>query len=415
MNAWFGNEFNRKNTWFSHLDLFTLYLKRCNYLLQQGRYVADVAVFIGEDVPKMTGPDPSVVPEGLSFDFINAEALLKLAMVEKGELVLRSGMRYKELYLPELTTMRPELARRVLEFAESGLKIRGTVPVRAPGLKGYPKADAEVKAIGEALRQRFGVKMEAPGAGLLPDFKAEVPVRFLHRTAGRLHWYFLANPLQKKQQFTAFFRVKGLYPWWGDALSGEIRPLPEYTEVDGGTSLPLELDAWGSGFVFWDTKDHGAKGKNVRTWTPIEDLSEGWKASFISRVDSATFSIDYKSLVDWKDKEETKYFSGKALYSKTFHSEEAQELYLDLGPVMMAKVKLNGDEVGGVWAPPYRLKIGVKRGENHLVVEVVNTWNNALVGDKDKRLWAPVKRLNAASPLQSGGLLGPVQLLKQND
>lgn len=40
MDAWFGNEFNRKNTWFSQMDVFTNYLKRCNFLLQQGDYVA---------------------------------------------------------------------------------------------------------------------------------------------------------------------------------------------------------------------------------------------------------------------------------------------------------------------------------------------------------------------------------------
>ena len=53
--AWFGNEFNRKNTWFEHMDVFSRYLKRCNHMLQQGRYIADIAYFIGEDAPKMTG------------------------------------------------------------------------------------------------------------------------------------------------------------------------------------------------------------------------------------------------------------------------------------------------------------------------------------------------------------------------
>ena len=33
VNAWFGNEFNRHNTWFSQLDVFNDYIKRCNYML----------------------------------------------------------------------------------------------------------------------------------------------------------------------------------------------------------------------------------------------------------------------------------------------------------------------------------------------------------------------------------------------
>lgn len=415
LNAWFGNEFNRKNTWFSHMDLFTQYLKRSNYLLQQGRYVADVAVFIGEDVPKMTGPDPKIVPQGYSFDYINAEALLNLARVENGELVLKSGMRYKELVLPEVKTMRPELARALVKFAESGLRISGTVPSRAPGLEDYPQADREVKEWGSVLKQRYGVQEGPVAATLMPDFTADVPLRFLHRTSGALHWYFLANPLEKKQVFHAFFRVEGLFPWWVDVLSGEIRPLPEFTQVKGGTTLPLELDAWGSGFVFWDTKAHRATGKNVPTWTAVQDLSTGWQATFTAMDGRATFQHDFASLEDWSKVEQTKYFSGRARYTKTFYAEADAEYDLDLGPVMMAKVKVNDQPQGGVWAPPYRVKVKVKKGENTLEVDVVNTWNNALVGDRDQRFWAPINGIKSTSPLQSSGLIGPVRLLKQID
>ena len=55
VNAWFGTEFNRKNTWFSQIDIYITYLKRVNFMLQQGLNVADVAYFIGEDAPVMTG------------------------------------------------------------------------------------------------------------------------------------------------------------------------------------------------------------------------------------------------------------------------------------------------------------------------------------------------------------------------
>ena len=72
VNAGFGNEFNRHNTWFPQLDLFTAYIKRCNLMLQQGHYVADVAYFIGEDAPKMTGICDPELPKGYSFDYINA-------------------------------------------------------------------------------------------------------------------------------------------------------------------------------------------------------------------------------------------------------------------------------------------------------------------------------------------------------
>ena len=92
VNAWFGNEFNRHNTWFSQFDVFARYLKRCNYMLQQGRYVADVAYFIGEDAPKMTGRQDPALPAGYSFDYVNAEVIRQAFVMDgKVQFVLPHG------------------------------------------------------------------------------------------------------------------------------------------------------------------------------------------------------------------------------------------------------------------------------------------------------------------------------------
>jgi len=96
VNAWFGNEFDRKNTWFSQLDMFTQYLKRTN-MLQQGLNVADVAYFIGEDAPKMTGVRDPELPQGYQFDYINAEVILRDMTVKDGLLTLPHGTQYRVL------------------------------------------------------------------------------------------------------------------------------------------------------------------------------------------------------------------------------------------------------------------------------------------------------------------------------
>jgi len=108
MNAWFGNEFNRKNTWFSQIDVYTAYLKRTNYMLQQGLNVADVAYFIGEDTPKMTGITDPALPVGYQFDYMNAEVIEKYMTVKDGLITLPHGTQYRILVLPKLETMRPE-------------------------------------------------------------------------------------------------------------------------------------------------------------------------------------------------------------------------------------------------------------------------------------------------------------------
>ena len=95
-----------------------------------------------------------------------------------------------------------------------------------------------------------------------------------------------------------------------------------------------------------------------------------------------------------------------------------QNLYLELGSVMvMAKVTLNGHYVGGVWTYPYSLNVTdfLKEGENKLEITVVNNWQNRLIGDQslleDQRpTWTTINSWKANSPLQSSGLLGPVEI-----
>ena len=104
VNAWFGNEFNRHNTWFSQIDNYLTYLKRANFMLQQGLNVADAAYFIGEDAPKMTGIVDPALPTGYQFDYMNAEVIEKYMDVKDGKITLPHGTQYRILVLPKLET-----------------------------------------------------------------------------------------------------------------------------------------------------------------------------------------------------------------------------------------------------------------------------------------------------------------------
>ena len=86
--------------------------------------------------------------------------------------------------------------------------------------------------------------------------------------------------------------------------------------------------------------------------------------------------------------------------------------------MVMAKVKLNGKYVGGVWTAPYRLPITdeIQKGKNVLEVEVVNNWVNRIIGDLNlpdnkRSTWANVITWHPDSELQQSGLLGPVRLV----
>jgi len=283
LDAWFGVEFNRKNTWFAHLDLFTDYLKRCNFLLQQGTHVADIAYYIGEDAPKQTGICEPAPPAGFDYDYINSDVILnRLRVGADGELLLPDGKSYRVLVLPPQDTMRPEVLRKIIALARDGATILGTPPVRSPSLKNYPNADKEVEKL---TREFFGkgglltppAALSATGAprnfcaalGLVPDFQwddPKTPLLYTHRkltgnaaaitngaTGGGnvCDIYFVSNRSDKTVRVAPAFRVAGARPELWDAVTGERRPAPAFARntVAGTTTVPLELPPNGSIFV----------------------------------------------------------------------------------------------------------------------------------------------------------------------
>ena len=147
MNAWFSSEFNRLNTWYPQMDLFTSYLKRVNYMLQQGLNIADVAYFIGEDAPKMIGIVDPELPKGYQFDYINAEVIERDLFVKDGLLTLPHGTQYRILVLPKLETMRPELLAKIKKLIEDGAVVLGPAPKRSPSGESFPTADRQVEKL----------------------------------------------------------------------------------------------------------------------------------------------------------------------------------------------------------------------------------------------------------------------------
>ncbi|MBI2929896.1 MAG: glycoside hydrolase family 2 [Verrucomicrobia bacterium] len=151
VNAWFGTEFNHHNTWFGQARGWIDYLRRTHFLLHQGRNVADVAYFIGEDTPKMTGARKPELPPGYSFDYINAEVIEQRLRVRAGKFVLPDGTSYRLLVLPELATMRPALLRKLRGLVKAGGAVLGPPPSRSPSLEHYPACDEEVKRLADEL------------------------------------------------------------------------------------------------------------------------------------------------------------------------------------------------------------------------------------------------------------------------
>jgi hypothetical protein len=97
----FGQWFNRNETWAEQAGAWIDYLARSSYLLQQGRFAADIIDFYGEDsnitaIFDQKSPD---VPAGYGFDYINADGLIPELSAADGRITTNSGMNYRVLAL----------------------------------------------------------------------------------------------------------------------------------------------------------------------------------------------------------------------------------------------------------------------------------------------------------------------------
>ncbi len=446
INAWFGNEFNRNNTWFSHMDVFGQYLKRCNYMLQQGRYVADVAYFLGEDAPKMTGTRDPEIPEGFSYDYVNAEVLMD-AVVKDGKLVLKSGMEYNVLVLPKIRTMRPELLERIERLVADGLTLLGPAPEKSPSLEDYPAADRKVQEIAAKMWQTADLPFAAyvnygkgriyraasleqvfADKGIVADFRTDdpaLPLQFIHLTLADGDVYFVSNQGDRAVSFDGMFRNQGKAPELWNPLTSEVRLLPEYRTLSKATKVPMKLQAYESAFIIFRNPAPEVKpeGRNFPCGTLLAEVKAPWTVNFQEGRGGPEGPVVFEKLYDWTTSSDpkVKYFSGTAVYTGSVKLKKlpGTPVYIDLGKVMvMAKVKVNGQYVGGVWTAPYRLNVtdAVKKGVNTVEVEVVNCWRNRLIGEKeaipeaDRFTFQTSTYLDKNAELQGAGLLGPVRI-----
>lgn len=443
INAWFGTEFNRNNTWFEQGRDWIAYLRRAHGLLQQGKYVADVAYFIGEDTPKMTGVRDPALPAGYSFDYVNAEVIEKRMEVKNGRFVLPDGMSYRLLVLPPLDTMRPELLRKLEALVAAGGVILGPPPSKSPSMQNYPAGDREVRRLAARIWRKCdgkkvtsvaygkgkvfcGVNLETAFADMkvTPDVAGLEPKKFpwIHRTATEGDVYFISNQGDQAASVEPGFRVAGRQPELWDAATAERRELPEFRVENGRTMVPLQFAPRQSLFVVFRkpaaTTVPGRK--NFPAPATLGSLDGEWAVHFDPKWGGPE-SVVFSKLEDWtlRPEEGIKYYSGTAVYRKTFDLPESAgrgRMFLDLGEVhSMARVRLNGQDMGLVWAAPWRVDITgkAKPKGNELEIEVVNTWLNRLAGDlklpeSERHTWIAIDTIGAHPKLLPAGLLGPV-------
>ncbi len=259
VNAEYGTEINRNNTWFEFSKGWIDYLRRCHVLLQQGKPVADVLYFIGEETPQMTGPKVSSLPAGYDFDYINAEVLLNRLTVKEGKLFLPEGNSYRLLVLPEQRTMRPVVLKKIKELVDSGATVIGYAPERSPSNENYSQADQEIRSISKIvwgqgkIRETESVGDALRRIGVAPDIQGieSKKVLYTHRRDEKREIYFLSNQTEETLSMTPTFRAFGTPSFW-DADRGTTEKGAIFEVGKNGTQVPLTLKPRESLFVVFE-------------------------------------------------------------------------------------------------------------------------------------------------------------------
>lgn len=381
-NPWFGTAFHRNTPWFMEARDWVTYLQRCHHMLQQGNPVADVAVYIGDFAPQMTGPANPVAP-GYDYDYIGSDAIVRKLHVKDGQWVVydehdstRIAARYRLLAMPAVKYIRPHVLKRLEALKQQGGKVIDGVPVTA------------------ATLQAAGIDP------MVSDTSCDLRWKARQLEDGMM--FFLSN-FQKTGTFEATLRVTDKVPELFNPVTGQITKLARTKSEKNATRICIDVkDTSDSFFVVFRDRIHGpsvVKAQLDGEEVPPADLhlfygsrnrliadtaragayrlwmSDGTRRELAIEQGAETFAVEGPWKATQKDEE-----GYSVLQETTFDLPTAfgrgQRVTLDLGDVsIMARVTLNGKAFDTLWIPPFTLDVteALIRGKNKLQVLVTST------------------------------------------
>lgn len=301
------------NVWWRYYHHLSDYLGRCCYLLRQGSYCADVAIysplanqwtldvlnarrwsrdFEWGELSRL------LISNGYAYDLVNDDTLQHHASFDKTALHL-GAMTYRVLILPNITALPLETLRSVEAYVHQGGTVVALerVPEASCGLANWQDADREVREIVARLftapAGREDVGRQTLGQGttywinqvfdrrefldrhsssfdpflnairrhVAPDMAIDFEreglrnnegLCFLHRRQESRDIYFVANVQDRPIDWLVGFRVDKAVPWRWDPNTGQIAETFEYQERDGSTVLPLRLRPYGSTLLVFE-------------------------------------------------------------------------------------------------------------------------------------------------------------------
>ena len=469
--------------WFKHYRGLSDYVSRSCWLLRQGHLVADILIYSPQATAwservvygltqrcQVYGNLPkTLLANGYDYDLVNDDLLQNRAEVtETGELKINQH-KYRVLILPQTIVIPLATMRRIEAFALSGgvvialdqlprqagglqaavllqdAKLSGIVrklftpqnsnvhflpeyKISEPSFNSQEQPYSKTPLITAPQRKLLEILREiTPPDVALPDDAQSDGLTFIHRRAGDKDIYFLTNLQPEKISTTLSFRITGKRVDIWDAMSGQVKQLPEYRTTMTHTEIPLTLFPWESLFLVFQPNvppayvtrtdlavietirpdgiiayaaregEHsvvvaqGMSRRTLRAYAPalpqLIPIRGKWNFT-ATGVRFARLSKELTALNSWTDNEDTRYLSGEGVYEIAFtmtpeNLPEDVRWILELGAVAeTAEVTLNHKQIGVRWMQPYDFDVTreLKKGENWLRISVTNTLHNHVTG-----------------------------------
>ena len=302
-----------QNTWWKYYPKLAEYIARCSYLLRQGSFAPDIAVYsplANQWTKDVLNPRKwtrefdwgelgnLIIANGYDFDLLNDDALQNIAKIENGNLRIRN-MEYKILILPNVESIPLETMKFVEKYIKSGGIVIALerVPEFSTGLNNFATNDSLVsrlsavlfnkptftddtalKKVGEGQTYHIKTVLDRsiwwdrrsstldPFVNTLrkhisPDFSidfAQEGIRknegltFLHRKLGDNDIYFVTNIQDKQSEIAVTFRVKNQKIQKWNPYNGEISEVINFKPEENGINIPVKLAPYESTFYVFN-------------------------------------------------------------------------------------------------------------------------------------------------------------------
>lgn len=456
-----STNFGPSNSLWHNLPELTGYITRCQTVLQQGSPDNNLLLYFpiwdlwnnkaeGLIYLQMHNPEAwlfntnfyntakELSNKGYSYDYISDNQIKNLTS-EKGE-ILADKIKYKAILIPACKQIPIETLERLNELSKKGAKVffADSMPTGVPGYYKYQQKNEQLRKLSiELINNRTNVFVGSLEAitGQLPLINesgfAKHNLNFIKRKTDSCSYYFIVN--QTENEICDWIEISEKCnsvilnnPINNRSGKGKIKKTDDgkiavFIQIKSGESLILK------------TSD-GLQ--DAASWLYTERLNEEyeikgeWNIEFINGGPILPKPQRIKQLTSWTNfaNDECKKFFGTAIYKIEFSNPnpKIKTWMLDLGKVCeSARVKINNNYIGAVWAFPFEINLNsvLKEGKNVLEIEITNCAANRIKDlDKNGSNWKKFYDINFVNinykkfdasgwDYVNSGLLGPVKLI----